>query len=112
MLSFKYERVVGFCRVCGLLEHLSQGCGSLPDVTKVQQISLVSVAEVERDILGFGRSPVIKKPNPRFRQGLGLDRPGSLEPSSCSGEPLLRWSSLGSESEFVIVAVGEYILYP
>ncbi|KAL6194063.1 hypothetical protein ACLB2K_035147 [Fragaria x ananassa] len=34
MLSFKYERVVGFCRVCGLLEHRSPGCGGPPDVTK------------------------------------------------------------------------------
>ncbi|KAL6182465.1 hypothetical protein ACLB2K_043884 [Fragaria x ananassa] len=55
MLSFKYERVVGFCRVCELLEHLSQGCGGPPDVTKAQQVSLVPVAEVERNILGFGR---------------------------------------------------------
>ncbi|KAL6225918.1 hypothetical protein ACLB2K_004767 [Fragaria x ananassa] len=39
MLSFKYERVVGFCRVCELLEHLSQGCGGPPDVTKVQQMN-------------------------------------------------------------------------
>ncbi|KAL6194332.1 hypothetical protein ACLB2K_035416 [Fragaria x ananassa] len=103
MLSFKYERLVGFCRVCGLLEHLSQGCGSPPDATKVQQVSLVPAAEVEKDILGFGRFPVTKNPNPSFRQGVGLNRvclnpsPASVNPFS--GGALSALSSSSSSSQ-------------
>ncbi|KAL6219302.1 hypothetical protein ACLB2K_007061 [Fragaria x ananassa] len=112
MFSFKYERVVGFCQVCGLLEHLSQGCGGPPDVTKVQQISLVSVTEVERNILGFGRSPAIKNPNPSFRQGLGLDRvrsnPLRAPMNPFSGGVLLAPSpsSFSSQSESIFSIPG------
>ena len=37
-LSFKYERTYGFCRTCGLLEHLSGECGGPPDFSEVQVI--------------------------------------------------------------------------
>ena len=35
-LSFRYEKAMGFCRVCGLLEHRLGGCEGPPDTYGVQ----------------------------------------------------------------------------
>ncbi|KAL6144731.1 hypothetical protein ACLB2K_055422 [Fragaria x ananassa] len=36
LLSFNYERTIGFCHVCGLLEHAATGYGGPPDLLQVQ----------------------------------------------------------------------------
>ncbi|KAL6214009.1 hypothetical protein ACLB2K_013447 [Fragaria x ananassa] len=33
MLTFKYERICGFCKLCGLLEHKAGGCQGPPDMS-------------------------------------------------------------------------------
>ncbi|KAL6217286.1 hypothetical protein ACLB2K_010503 [Fragaria x ananassa] len=74
MLTFKYERTCGFCRVCGLLEHKAGGCQGPPNM---------SAAAGEQ---GYG-SRVIPNPNPSssssivnpfLASGFVLSKPGMV----------------------------------
>ncbi|KAL6194616.1 hypothetical protein ACLB2K_035697 [Fragaria x ananassa] len=42
MLTFKYKRMCGFCRACGLLEHKADGCQGPPNMSALRVLSCPS----------------------------------------------------------------------
>ena len=79
-LTFKYDRTVGFCRVCTLLEHPASGCRGPPDMTAVQVIGVPSLkisGKGNGAMIGSGRgeasgSGSAPNPNPSLGRGVRL----------------------------------------
>ena len=97
-LSFRYAKTVGFCRVCGLMEHLLGGCGGPPDLSGTQKVGTAILTPVRGVPPGFGSGNVgessknkgFASPNPslgpQVRPNLGLLPPiGSVVGGSSGG---------------------------
>lgn len=63
-LRFRYDRTVGFCRSCGLLEHTAMGCGGIPTIIP-RFIDIVSM-RMPFGFGGFAKVPAKASENPRF----------------------------------------------
>ncbi|KAL6184268.1 hypothetical protein ACLB2K_045672 [Fragaria x ananassa] len=79
-LTLKYERIVEFCWVCGLLEHAAVGYGGPPDISRVQVVGvdlIVSSSGAYDAAAGKGKGIINLNPNLNSDLGRGSDFCGS-----------------------------------
>ncbi|KAL6133772.1 hypothetical protein ACLB2K_066006 [Fragaria x ananassa] len=62
-LKFRYERVFGFCKTCGMLKHGSTGCKGPPNMSEVVLLDGGSGGAVGSVVEASGSSPT-QNPNP------------------------------------------------
>lgn len=101
-LKFRYERVFGFCKTCGMLKHGSTGCKGPPNMSGVVLLDGGSGGAVGSVVEASGSSPT-QNPNPNksMVRAKGGQRTPSLVATTPRGSNIPAVTNLFGRAVFV-----------